>query len=163
MRGIDTLGYVAFTTRNIAAWKKFAPEVLGLQVAEEHADGTLVLRADQHRRRIILHPGSAENVAYFGWECQGPEHLENVRKALRSSQVSFEDVPVREAAQSAVKAMVRFRDADGLLIEAHYGPTLMVHRPFISPVGARPFVMGEQGLGHVVLATKRYREQIAFY
>lgn len=163
MRGIDTLGYVGFTTRNIAAWKKFAPEVLGLQLAEEYEDGTLVLRADHHRRRIVMHPGDSESAAYFGWECRGPEDLENLRTALRLSEVSFEDVPLEEAAKSAVKAMVRFRDADGLLIEAYYGPTLMIHQPFVSPVGARPFVMGQQGLGHVVLATTRYREQVAFY
>lgn len=163
MRGIDTLGYVGFTTREIERWKRFAPEVLGLQIAEELNDGTLVLRADHHRRRIVLHPGDSDNVAYFGWECRGPEDLENVRAALKSANVSFEDVPAQEAASSSVKAMIRFRDADGLLIEAYYGPTVMTHQPFVSPVGARPFVMGEQGLGHVVMATARYREQIAFY
>lgn len=163
MRGIDTLGYVGFTARNIEAWKTFAPNVLGLEIAEELEDGTLVLRADQHRRRVIIHPGETDGVDYFGWECRGPEDLENVRRALRASNVSFEDVSAAEAAKSAVKEMIRFRDADGLLIEAYFGPSLMVHEPFVSPVGARPFVMGEQGLGHVVLSTARYREQIAFY
>ncbi|MCC4596990.1 VOC family protein [Xanthomonas campestris pv. phormiicola] len=163
MRGIDTLGYVGFTTRNIEGWKTFAPQVLGLQVAQELEDGTLVLRADQHRRRIVLHPGDTDAVAYLGWECRNPEDLDNVRKALRAAHVPFEEASVAAAEASAVKAMIRFRDADGLWIEAYFGPTLMVHDPFVSPVGARPFVMSEQGLGHVVMATSRYREQIAFY
>jgi 2,3-dihydroxybiphenyl 1,2-dioxygenase len=163
MRGIDTLGYVGFTTQNIEAWRTFAPKVLGLQITEELEDGALVLRADQHRRRVIIHPGEAEGVSYFGWECRGPEDLENVRQALRANNVSFEDASASDAAQRAVKEMIRFRDADGLLIEAYFGPSLMVHDPFVSPVGARPFVMGEQGLGHVVLATGKYHEQIAFY
>lgn len=163
MSGVDTLGYVGFTARDLPAWKQFAPRVLGLDISEELSDGSLVLRADQHRRRIILHPGATDDVAYFGWECRNSEDLQNVRDALRSANVAYEDVQGGEAEARAVRELVRFRDSDGLTIEAYYGPTLMVHEPFVSPVGARPFVMGEQGLGHVVMPTARYAEQIAFY
>lgn len=163
VHGIDTLGYAGFTARDIAAWKTFGPGVLGLQLSEELADGTLVFRADRHRRRIVIHPGATDGVAYLGWECSGPEGLENVRKALRAAGTEFEDVAPEVAAQSCVRAMIRFRDADGVVGEAYYGPTLLVDQPFISPVGAGPFVMDDQGLGHAVLATERYKEQIAFY
>lgn len=163
MIGIDTLGYVGFTARHLDAWKTFAPQVLGLQISEELADGTLILRADHHRRRIILHPGDVDDVAYFGWECRNDEDFENVREALRQAKHPFEDVPVEEALSQGTKGMIRFRDADGLTIEAYYGPTLMNHKPFVSPVGNRPFVMGEHGLGHVVINTQDYRGQIQFY
>lgn len=163
MRGVDTLGYVGFLARDIAGWKRFAQQVLGLQLADELDDGTLVLRADGHRRRIMIHPSDRDEVAYVGWECRSPHDLDNVRQALRSGGIAFEDVSPQDAARSAVKAMIRFRDADDFLIEAYYGPTLLAHQPFVSPVGGRPFVMGEQGLGHVVLMTANYREQVAFY
>lgn len=68
MSGIDTLGYIGFTARDIGAWKKFAPEVLGLQIGQELEDGTLVLRADLHQRRVVIHPGDHDDVAYVGWE-----------------------------------------------------------------------------------------------
>ena len=163
MRGIDTLGYVGFRARDVAGWKSFGPQVLGLQLSEELDDGTLVFRADGHRRRIMIHPADRDEVAYIGWECRSPEDLESLRQKLRSSAVDFEEVSTEEAARSAVKAMIRFRDADDIVIEAYFGPTVLAQTPFVSPVGARPFVMGEQGLGHVVLMTSKYREQIAFY
>lgn len=163
MSGIDTLGYIGFTARDISAWKKFAPEVLGLQIGHELEDGTLVLRADLHQRRIIIHPGDHDDVAYVGWECRSAEDLERVRDSLRAAGVAFEEVPVEQAQGCAVREMIRFRDLDGVTIEAHYGPTLLANQPFVSPVGARPFLTQEQGLGHLVLATSRYQEQNDFY
>lgn len=163
MSGIDTLGYIGFTARDIGAWKKFAPEVLGLQIGQELEDGTLVLRADLHQRRVVIHPGDHDDVAYVGWECRGSEDLHNVRNALRDAEIPFEEVPNEVAQALAVREMIRFRDVDGVLIEAHYGPTILANQPFVSPVGARPFLTQEQGLGHLVLSTTQYSAQIDFY
>lgn len=163
MCGIDTLGYIGFTARDMSAWKTFAPEVLGLQIAQEHEDGSLVLRADLHQRRIIIHPGDCDDIAYVGWECRSSEDLKQLRDTLLYAQVPFEEVERDTANALGVREMIRFHDLDGVLIEAHYGPTLLASQPFISPVGARPFVTQEQGLGHLVLATERYQEQIDFY
>lgn len=163
MSGIDTLGYIGFNASDMAAWKKFAPEVLGLQIAEELDDGTLVLRADSHQRRIILHPSDQDDVAYVGWECRSREGLDEVRSALQSANIPFENVAMEEARSLSVREMIRFRDNDGVLIEVHYGPTILSNQPFVSPVGARPFVTQEQGLGHLVLASGEYSKQNTFY
>lgn len=163
MSGIDTLGYIGFTARDISAWKTFAPEVLGLQIAQELEDGSLVLRADLHQRRIIIHPGERDDIAYVGWECRSSGDLNQLRDALRAAQVPFDEVGHQAANDLGVREMIRFHDLDGVLIEAHYGPTLLASQPFVSPVGARPFVTQEQGLGHLVLATGRYQDQIDFY
>ncbi|MFV3092349.1 VOC family protein [Pseudomonas sp. GW6] len=163
MSGIDTLGYIGFTARDISAWKTFAPEVLGLQIAQELEDGTLVLRADLHQRRIIIHPGERDDIAYVGWECRSSDDLKQLRDALRAAQVPFDEVGRQAANDLGVREVIRFHDLDGVLIEAHYGPTLLASQPFVSPVGARPFVTQEQGLGHLVLATGRYQHQIDFY
>lgn len=163
MSGIDTLGYIGFTARDISAWKTFAPEVLGLQIAQELEDGSLVLRADLHQRRIIIHPGERDDIAYVGWECRSSGDLNQLRDALRAAQVPFDEVERQAANDLGVREMIRFHDLDGVLIEAHYGPTLLANQPFVSPVGARPFVTQEQGLGHLVLATGRYQQQIDFY
>lgn len=163
MSGIDTLGYIGFTARDISAWRRFAPEVLGLQIGQELEDGTLVLRADIHQRRFIIHPGDRDDIAYVGWECRSHEDLDNLRASLTAARIPFEEVPAQMARALAVQEMIRFRDVDGLLIEAHYGPTLLANQPFVSPVGARSFLTQEQGLGHLVLSTDQYREQIDFY
>nr|WP_314877101.1 VOC family protein [uncultured Pseudomonas sp.] len=163
MSGIDTLGYIGFTARDIGAWKTFAPDVLGLQIAQELEDGTLVLRADLHQRRIIIHPGDRDDIAYVGWECRSSDDLTQLREALRAAQVPFDEVDRAAANALGVREMIRFNDLDGVLIEAHYGPTLLASQPFVSPVGARPFVTQEQGLGHLVLATGRYQQLVDFY
>ncbi|MCO7636633.1 VOC family protein [Pseudomonas sp. S 311-6] len=160
---IRALGYVGFETAKQAEWKQFATDVLGLQVSEEQADGTLILRADSYKRRVFLHPGSSEDIAYAGWETVDAQALENVRRQLSAKGVPFTEGGRELAQERSVIELIRFSDADGNLIEAFYGATELNHDPFRSPVGRGPFVTGEQGLGHVVYAADDYEAQVRFY
>lgn len=47
-------------------------------------------------------------------------------------------------------------------MELYYGPTQLSHSPFVSPTGAR-FVTGQQGLGHLALATVDLAATRGFY
>lgn len=45
--------------------------MFGLQIGERGADGTVHLRMDDRHRRLSIHPGQKERLAYVGWELSG--------------------------------------------------------------------------------------------
>lgn len=163
MSNIRAFGYAGFTARDVEAWKTFGRDVLGLELSEVADDGSLVFRVDAYKRRIVIHPGEVDDIAYAGWEVADARRLDKVRAALRAHGVPFEDATTAEAAARDVVEMIRFSDPEGLALEVFYGATEMNHKPFRSPLGRPPFITGEQGLGHFVLAAKEYEKLVAFY
>ncbi|MET3826995.1 2,3-dihydroxybiphenyl 1,2-dioxygenase [Sphingomonas sp. PvP055] len=162
MSQIRTLGYLAFETVKFDEWKHFATEILGLQIGEELADGTLVLRNDSYQARIFLKPGPSEDILYAGWETTKLEDLQSLRESLQASGVAITDGTPEEAKERRVLSFFHFRDADGNRVEAFYGATEVRHDPFQSPKSVG-FLTGEQGLGHIVLGTDDYDSQVKFY
>lgn len=47
MSGVTRLGYVGIEASNLAAWKTFATQILGLQLHSEEPGQRLVFRMDQ--------------------------------------------------------------------------------------------------------------------
>ncbi len=163
MSEIRALGYVGFETNKKEEWKRFATDVLGMQIGEELSDGTLVLRADCYQRRLFLHPGGAEDLRYVGWETVNAEALQALRARLDAKGVPFKECS-RELAQArAVLELIEFNDCDGNRVEAFYGATVLNNDPFRSPQGRVKFLTEQQGLGHIVLGTKDYPGQVKFY
>lgn len=162
MSQICTLGYLAFETSKLAEWKVFATEILGLQIGEELADGTLVLRNDSYQARIFLKPGPSDDILYAGWETARKEEFEALRASLSAKGVAVTQGSPAEARERHVLEFFHFVDADGNRLEAFYGATEIRHMPFTSPKGAT-FVTGKQGLGHLVLSTDDYDAQAKFY
>ncbi|WP_185928862.1 VOC family protein [Sphingomonas sp. IC081] len=162
MPHIRALGYVGFETLLINEWKHFATEILGLQIGEELADGTLVLRSDSYKARIFLHPGPSEDILYAGWETFKAEELQALRDNLTARGIPFTEGSESEARARCVLELIRFKDADGNVVEAFFGATEFQHEPFISPKGVT-FITGQQGFGHIVLSTDDYEGQVKFY
>ena len=67
---IRGIGYLGFESPNIAAWRDYGPEVLGLAIAKSPEDEpeSLYLRLDDRRYRFAFHPGPIDKLAYIGWE-----------------------------------------------------------------------------------------------
>src|SRR5262249_7784702 len=81
---IQSLSYIGFASPNAAAWPEFATTILGAEVAEPTADGTVRLRVDDAVARIYIHPGERNDLAYLGWAVAGPAPLdEAVRNVER--------------------------------------------------------------------------------
>lgn len=161
---IRALGYIGFETNNLDAWKKFATEVIGLQLGEELGDGTLVFRADEYQRRIFIHPGASEDIVYAGWEVRSRQDLRALSMDLREKGVEVIAGTPEEAAMRGVLEIIKFHDAHGVPQEAFFGAVIVNHDPFRSPVGQRPFLTGEQGIGHIVMNVgQAYQIETQFY
>ena len=157
---IQALGYIGLEVSDLAAWRGFACDQLGLQWIDR-ADGTVDLRLDNYATRIRLHTGPRDDLAYAGWEVRDQAALDRLAGHLRSLDIAVEDADA-DAADRYVNGLIRFRDPEGNVHEAFYGPLQRTDRPFVSPLGAR-FKTGDQGLGHLVLSCRDKPVMMSFF
>lgn len=156
---IGSLGYLGFSVKDPNAWGEFATGVLGLMPGESAGR----YRLDELAWRIAVEPGEADDLAYVGFEVAGLAALDALRGRLTDAGVAVGAGDPDLIAQRGVLGLISCRDPDGLTVEIFYGPTIRTEAPFASPAGVGAFVTGEQGLGHVVLATKDMAAARAFY
>lgn len=168
MAGITQLGYLGLQVSDLAAWRNFAADVLGLELAAPRADGAVPLRIDERSHRVLLHEGRADDVAYIGWEVADEAALDAMRTRLDRAQIAFREGTGAERAARGVREMIHFEDPDGIRTEVHCGPEAGP-RAFASARMSSGFKTGQQGLGHVLVnvrdtgVTERfYRDVLGF-
>jgi 2,3-dihydroxybiphenyl 1,2-dioxygenase len=157
---VEVLGYIGLEVSDLAAWKTFAAEVLGLQPVERD-DGTIDLRMDDYASRIRLHPGPRDDLAYVGWEVRDASALAALAEHLRQAGVEVQQGDAQLASDRRVAGLIRFSDPESNVHEAGYGPLQKTQTPFVSPLGVR-FKTGNQGVGHVVLSCRDQAAMMAF-
>jgi 2,3-dihydroxybiphenyl 1,2-dioxygenase len=153
--GISQLGYLGFEVKDLAAWEKFATQVLGLTVADRRADGALALRMDGHAYRFLIEPGAADDLALLGWEVADEATLLALAAKLREAGTDVTEAPAADVEARRVQRLFRYRDPSGIPSELYVGPTLAADA-FVSPLVRAGFVADALGLGHLVItATDR--------
>ena len=80
--------YVDDLMSDVDAWERFAVEVLGLEVGERKADGSLTLRMDERAQRIALHPGPADDLTYLGFEVDDEASLRTLAEDLAGAGIA---------------------------------------------------------------------------
>lgn len=158
---IEALGYLGLQVSDLAAWTAFATQVLGVQ-AVGRADGGVDLRLDAYAARIRLHEGPLDDLAYCGWEVRDAQALDALESRLAAAGVESQRGGPALAADRRVIDLISFRDPEGTVHEAFYGPLQRTDRPFVSPLGVA-FKTGRQGLGHVVLSCRDKAAMMAFF
>jgi 3,4-dihydroxy-9,10-secoandrosta-1,3,5(10)-triene-9,17-dione 4,5-dioxygenase len=158
---VSSLGYSIIEATDIAAWRKFGTEVLGL-MAVDAPDGGVRFRMDERPFRLAVVPGAADRFVAAGWELPSVEAYDATLKALREAGVAVEAASAAEAADRKVRGFSRCKDPSGNGLEIYHG-RVYDYAPFISPLGVSGFVTGNMGLGHVVLPAPKVEETRAFY
>lgn len=144
---VRSLGYLRVTTTNLVAWKAYAADLLGLQIALESED-VLEFRMDEKEYRLAVTTGDRDGVSAIGWEVAGPNELMTLTDRLTAAGYAVTPFTTEELRARRISGGVHFPDPDGLLdIELFYA-LRESFTAFVSPTGAR-FVTGDQGLGHV--------------
>ncbi len=162
MSEIARLGYLGFEVSGLAAWQAFATDVLGLEAGARTASGALPLRMDELERRILLHEGPGDDLAYAGWEVRDEPSLRALAGRLEAAGVAVREGSAADAAERGVATLLRCADPNGNAVELFVGPRVAT-APFRSSRLLSGFVTGDQGLGHFVLVTKSLSETDRFY
>ncbi|RBB92546.1 2,3-dihydroxybiphenyl 1,2-dioxygenase, partial [Pseudomonas sp. MWU12-2115] len=133
----------------------------GLMPGENGASGDRY-RIDNRLWRISVEPGERDDIAYAGFELEGPEALAHVAGHLRDLGYSVESDSGELARRRQVRGLARCADPSGLPVELCWGATERGEAPFRSAV-VDGFETGDQGLGHIVLLVPDLKAALKFY
>jgi 3,4-dihydroxy-9,10-secoandrosta-1,3,5(10)-triene-9,17-dione 4,5-dioxygenase len=161
---IRGLGYVGLRATDLAPWRPFAEELLGLMPATpapgQQVGETLYYRLDGRRWRLAVHRAAEPGLAYLGWELPDRDALESAARHLASCGIDVER-PGDKLARG-VSDLVRFVDPWGHAHELFYGAPTDLDLPFVSPAGVSGFLT-EHGMGHVLTVVPDAREAEDYY
>jgi 2,3-dihydroxybiphenyl 1,2-dioxygenase len=158
---IDALGYVGIQTADLDQWATYGTRFLGMQLVGK-CHGTLALRMDDRKQRVIVHAGEGEGVSFYGWEVAGAAALEGLAAHLEKSGVSVVRGSRALADERRVKDLIIFSDPIGNRLEAFHGAETALE-PFKPGRSISGFRTGPLGMGHAVLTVERLDDVAPFY
>ena len=162
MPAIARLGYLGFEASDLAAWERFAVDVLGLGFAGRDADGSRALRMDEQAQRIVVHPGKADDLAYLGFEVDDDHALRGLVQRISHAGYPVTEGKSETARARRVEQLFHVADPSGVPVELFHGPERTAE-PFRSAAVPSGFVTGEEGLGHLVLVARDAAANDRFY
>ncbi|MBS0366930.1 MAG: VOC family protein [Proteobacteria bacterium] len=159
---VRSLGYVVVETTDIAAWRRFATDLIGLMEGPTGPDGSLRLRVDERPFRIAVVPGKSNRFVSCGWEFRDAVELAEAVATLKKAGVDVRPGTEAEAANRVVDQLFHCSDPCGNALELFHG-RCYDYTPFASPRGVSGFVAGSLGMGHAVLPAPQLQAARAFY
>ena len=121
MVGVRELGYVGFEVSDMAAWKTFATDILGVGIGYEAANETTGLRMDEKVHRIILENGPADDLAFVGFDCGDAAGFEALIADLGAAGIEVEPCEAALAAERHVQQLACTTDPAGNRVELYTG------------------------------------------
>src|SRR5215510_14338753 len=158
---LNALGYVGIRTRNLEDWTAYGTRFLGMQLVDK-SRGTLALRMDDRKQRVIVHTDENEGPSFYGWEVADAAALDALAAHLEKSGVKFARGSRALADERRVKDLIVFSDPIGNRLEAFHGAEI-TSEPFKPGRSISGFRTGPLGMGHAVLTIERLDDVLPFY
>ena len=139
---LEALGYVGIGTRDLDQWATYATRFLGMQLVER-TSGTLALRMDDRKQRVIVSEDGGEGPSFYGWEVADAVALGALAARLEQAGVEEARGSRALADERCVKDLIVFHDPIGNRFEAFHGaggppeprrPSPVVRSPASAPV-----------------------------
>ncbi|MGQ0622352.1 MAG: biphenyl-2,3-diol 1,2-dioxygenase [Panacagrimonas sp.] len=159
---VQRLGYVGFEASDVEAWRGFSTAMLGAMEAPA-VDDALRFRIDSRTWRYAVHPGSADDIRYAGFEVSSRDALLQINEHLKKLGIAVHHENETFARSRGVLDLLSCSDPFGTRIEIYYGATEIFEKPLVSPAGVSGFVTGDQGFGHLVLNVPDLKQAEDFY
>ncbi|HZC47132.1 MAG TPA: VOC family protein, partial [Candidatus Acidoferrum sp.] len=149
---VTELGYIGLGVKDLDAWKSFATNIMGLELADEGESDRCYLRMDYHHHRITLHADGSDDLAYLGFRVAGADEFAQMQRQLSEAGIKFRVASEDEADERRVLEVLKLNDPDGNPVEIFHGPLMQFSRPF-HPGRAMHgrFKTGAGGLGHCIV------------
>ncbi len=158
---LTALGYVGIRTKAIDDWADYGTRFLGMQLMDK-SRGTLALRMDDRKQRVIVHTDEDDGPSFYGWEVTDGAALDALATHLEKSQVKVARGSPALADERRVKDLIVFADPAGNRLEAFHGAEVATD-PFKPGRAISGFRTGPLGMGHAVLTAERIDDIIPFY
>lgn len=168
---IRALGYLRIETADLAAWRTYVLDVLGMAEARGTTDTLLNVRIDDRTHRFQFVAGDQDRMLAAGFEVANARALEDAAAELESAGYAVKQGDGATLADRRVQGLVHCEDPSGNPLEIYWGQA-QDHTPLATPYGNR-FVTGvphgphgahgNLGLGHVVLPAADTEATLDFY
>ena len=158
---LKALGYVGIRTRNLDDWAAYGTRFLGMQLVDK-SRGTLALRMDDRKQRVIINTDADDGPAFYGWEVADAAALDALGAHLEKHGVNVARGSRALAEERRVRDLIVFADPVGNRLEAFHGAETATD-PFKPGRSISGFRTGPLGMGHAVLTAERPDEVVPFY
>jgi 2,3-dihydroxybiphenyl 1,2-dioxygenase len=161
---VTELGYMGIGVKDLDAWKKFAAELVGLEISDDGERDRFYLRMDYWHHRLIVHADKSDDMLYLGFRVAGAEEFSEMQHQLTAADIKFRIGSEEEAEERKVIELLKLADPDGNPVEIFHGPHVQFSRPFHP--GRRMhgrFKTGTGGMGHCVIREKDPKAAYRFY
>ncbi len=158
---LNALGYVGIRTKNLDDWAEYGTRFLGMQMVDK-SRGTLALRMDDRKQRVIIHSDEDEGPSFYGWEVADATALDALAAHLEKSGVKIARGTRALADERRVKDLIVFSDPVGNRLEVFHGAETATD-PFKPGRSISGFRTGPLGMGHAVLTAARLDDVVPFY
>src|ERR1700722_18499948 len=158
---LTALGYVGIRAKNLDDWADYGTRFLGMQLVDK-SRGTLALRMDDRKQRVIVHTDEDEGPSFYGWEISSGAELDALAAHLEKSGVKIARGSRALADERRVKDLIVFSDPIGNRLEVFHGAEISTE-PFVPGRSISGFRTGPLGMGHAVLTAERIDEVLPFY
>ena len=158
---LQSLGYVGVRTKDIDEWMTYATRFLGMQLVDK-SRGTLALRMDDRKQRVVISADDGEGLGFYGWEVADAAALEALAAHLEQHGIMVARGSRALADERRVKDLIVFADPVGNRLEAFHGAEIATE-PFKPGRSISGFRTGPLGMGHAVLTAERLDEVLPFY
>ncbi len=149
---VTELSYAGIGVKDGEAWKRYAAEIVGMEVSDEAEQDRFYLRLDNWHHRIAVHVNGEDDLMYVGWRVGCADDLDAMARRLSDAGIEFKVGGKEEAEERRVLGLLKLTDPGGNPTEIFYGPQIDAHRPFRPGRGLHGrFVTGTQGMGHLIL------------
>ena len=164
MSSVRELGYLGINVSNGDEWKRYASEVVGMEVVDEGEGDRFYLRMDQWHHRITVHVNGEDDLAYVGWRVADPGEFDDMAKKLKDAGISFKVGTQAQAEERRVLGLLKLTSPGGIPTEIFFSPQVDTHKPFHPgrPLYGR-FLTGDQGIGHCILREDDVDAAYKFY
>ncbi|GMV62792.1 MAG: putative 2,3-dihydroxybiphenyl 1,2-dioxygenase [Parvibaculum sp.] len=159
---VASLGYIGFEVSDLKAWDNYMTGFLGLMPGRSNG-ASARYRMDDRAFRLQIDEGKADDISFIGLEVETWEGMQALREKLDKEGVKYAPASDNLKAERGVRDLIVLTDPAGLQIEIYVGATALTSVPFNSPAGVSGYLTGEQGAGHVVLASEKMDEVRDFY
>ncbi|MBO6632970.1 VOC family protein [Parvibaculum sp.] len=159
---VASLGYIGFEVSDLGAWDSYLTGFLGLMPGRSNGTSARY-RMDDRAFRLQIDEGKADDISFIGLEVETWEGMQALRGKLDKEGVKYAPASDNLKAERGVRDLIVLTDPAGLQVEIYVGATVLTSVPFNSPAGVSEYLTGEQGAGHVVLASEKIDEVRDFY
>jgi 2,3-dihydroxyethylbenzene 1,2-dioxygenase len=164
MTGVTEAGYIRLGVSNLNEWKKFAQDILALEVVDGPDSKRASLRMDYWHHRILLEEEGSDDLLAAGLRVGGIEEFNAIQVTLAENNIAFEVGGESLSQARKVLEVLSLEDPAGNPLEIFHGPRIDSHLPFYP--GRRMhgrYLTGTGGVGHMILGHQGLDEMHKFY